>query len=305
MENVGFVSKLNKPSMRFLSEALEHSLSGGRRTPQDFIRHFPPSSIMTALDEQPRLRSSFLTLLVGLREKTALRTPSADAGRLLQSALEERDTDADAITRTFDPDDRIRFLDPKKLWAFLTEGEFWKVSRSKDSAGHKIAQSHLAYLVDRALAHGLASHADIIDGITIELLGEKLPRGELTKIIRRAIDVGRAGAPFKHAEILEATPSTVLVDHIALPLIFDSVVLPVARTAGYVDASSASHEASKGDDKGEEKRRDAYSLRSPPPTTTPPAAPLSVPAASDPTASDPTASDPAAETAEGTTAEST
>jgi hypothetical protein len=262
MDQAGFISKLYKPSLRFLSEVLEHSLTVGRRTPHDFIRHFPPSTIMASLDEQPRLRSIFLTTLVGLREKTALRTPSADAGRLLQAALEEHDTDAEAITRTFDPDDRVRFLDARKLWGFLTEGEFWKVSRSKDAAGHKLAQAHLAYILDRALAHGLASHADIIEGITIDLLGEKLPRGELTKIIRRAIDVGRTGAAFKHSEIFEATPSLVLVDHIALTLIFDSVILPVARLAGYVDVAAPAVPNGRPDEKSEEKRKE-MSLQKP------------------------------------------
>jgi hypothetical protein len=270
MDQAGFISKLNKPSLRFLSEVLEHSLAVGRRTPHDFIRHFPPSTIMVSLDEQPRLRSIFLTSLVGLREKTALRTPSADAGRLLQAALEEHDTDAEAITRTFDPDDRVRFLDARKLWGFLTEGEFWKVSRSKDAAGHKLAQAHLAYILDRALAHGLASHADIIEGITIELLGEKLPRGELTKIIRRAIEVGRTGAPFKHSEIFEATPSSVLVDHIALTLIFDSVILPVARLAGYVDAAAPVAATARP----EEKPKEAAPQRSLSETTLVSAAPL-------------------------------
>lgn len=239
MENGGFVSRLNTAPARFLAEALQNSLLSGRRTAQDFIRHFPPAVIMASLDAQAPLRSTFLTVLVGLRDKTALRTPSADAGRLLQAALEEGDTDADAIVRTFDPDDRIRYLDAQKIWGFLLEGEFWKVSRSKDSAGHKIAQAHLAYLLDRGIAHALISHADVVENITIEMLGEKLPRLELSKLIRKALEVGRSGAAFKHAEILEATPASVLVDHIALPHVFESVIVPLARAAGYVAPESA------------------------------------------------------------------
>jgi hypothetical protein len=235
MENAGFSSKLSTGELRFLAEALEHSFACGRRTADDFIRHFPPETIMDSLDQQPRLRATFLAVLVGLREKTAIRTPASDAGRLLQAALEEGDTDPEAIVSTFEPDDRIRFLPPTRIWAFLTEGEFWKVSRSKDSAGHKMAQAHLAYLLERALAHGLVSHTDVIDGISVELLADKLPRAELTKILRRALDLGRAGTAFRQADFYEATPATVLVDHVALPQIFDTVILPVARSAGYVE----------------------------------------------------------------------
>ena len=240
METTSFISKLSKASTRFLSEAVEHSLACGRRTPADFIRHFPPGAIMSALETEPRIRAVFLTVLVGLRDKTALRTPSEDAGRLLQAALEEGDTDADGIARTFEPDHRVRFLDDSTLWAFVTEGEFWKVSRSKDAAAHKIAQAHLAYLIDRGLAHGLLSHTDLIEGISIELIAEKLPRAELAKVIRKALDIGHTGAPFKHVDLFDASPSSVLVDHIALPHIFESVILPVARAAGLVEASAGS-----------------------------------------------------------------
>lgn len=251
-----FVSKLNTAPMRLLAEALEHSLVSGRRTPQDFIRHFPPDLIMSALEGQPRLRSLFLITLVGLREKTALRTPASDAGRLLQAALEERDTDPDSIVRTFERDDRIRYLDPQKVWAFLLEGEFWRISRSKDLAGHKVAQSHLAYLIERGIAHGLITHADVIDGITIEVLGEKLPRAELAKLIRRALDLGKAGHSFTHAEAFDAVPPTVIVDHIALNQVYESVILPLARAAGYSPGDkSATEKPPAGDkDKVSEKR---------------------------------------------------
>src|SRR5262245_30348972 len=115
-ETEPFVSSLPTGSARFLSEALDHSLSHERRTPADFIRHLPPDAIMLALDPVPEIRARFLTVLVGVRERTALRTPSHDAGRLLQAALEEDDCDAEAIVDVFNPDDRIRFLDAKKVW---------------------------------------------------------------------------------------------------------------------------------------------------------------------------------------------
>src|SRR5262249_4632138 len=158
------------------------------------------------LDAVPQLRAIFLTMLVGVREKTALRTSSADAGRLMQAALEEDDCDAESIVEVFNPDDRIRYLDPKLIWSFLTEGGFWKVSRSKDAAAHKVAQAHIAFMLDRGIGHGLVTHADMFEGITVEVLAEKLPRGEMAKIIKRALAVGREGQPFTDRDLHLAVP---------------------------------------------------------------------------------------------------
>jgi hypothetical protein len=130
-----FVSKLQKGPARFLAETLEHALANGRRTPEDFIRHFPPGAIMMALDAAPKLRADFLVTLVGLKERTAMRTSSSDAGRMLENALEEGDTDAHSVVTIFSPDDRIQYLDARRVWAFLLEGEFWKAPRSKDGSG--------------------------------------------------------------------------------------------------------------------------------------------------------------------------
>jgi hypothetical protein len=230
-----FTSTLPTGSARFLAEVLDHALSHGRRTPKDFIRHFPASAIMESLDGVPQVRAIFLTVLVGVRDKTAMRTSASDAGRLLQAALEEDDCDAESIVDVFNPDDRIRYLDARKVWLFLTEGDFWKVSRSKDSAAHKVAQAHIAYMLDRALAHDLVSHADVFEGITLDVLAEKLPRSELAKILKKALTLGRETQPFVDRDLHSAVPSAVLADHIALPQIMDGVVVPMARAAGFVD----------------------------------------------------------------------
>jgi hypothetical protein len=229
-----FVSSLTSGPQRFLAEVLDHALRCGRRTPADFIRHFSPMAIMESLDAVPTIRASFLTVLVGVRDKTALRTPSSDAGRLLEAAIAEGDCDAEAIVSVFTPDDRIRYLDSKRLWTFLMEGEFWKVSRSKDVNGHKIAQSHIATMIDRGIAHGLHSHKDVIEGITVEVFAEKLPRAELAKVIKGALVMGRDNHPYTERDLYTGVPASVIVDHVALPQVMDSVIVPMARRAGYV-----------------------------------------------------------------------
>src|SRR5262245_37500196 len=141
-----FVSRLTTGPQRFLSEALEHALRIGRRTPDDFIRHFSPITIMQALESTPALRANLLTVLVGVRDRTGIKTPATDAGRLLEAALQEGDCDAQAVASVFGPEDAVRYLEGRLIWAFLMEGDFWNASRSKDPANHKLAQAHIAYL---------------------------------------------------------------------------------------------------------------------------------------------------------------
>lgn len=230
-----FASTLTQGADRFLAEAVDHTLETGRRTKAEFIALFPPMKIMEALEKVPELRARFLTLLVGVRERTALRTPHQDAGRLLEAALTEGDCDPEAIVDVFDPDDRVRYLPSRLLWLFLTEDEFWKVSRSKDPTGHKAAQRYVAYWIDRGISHGLHSHQDIVEGITIEAIADKLPRGELAKALKRALEMGRESLPYTESDLYGAVPADVLVDHIALAHLMDNVVSPMARRAMYLE----------------------------------------------------------------------
>jgi hypothetical protein len=235
-QSEAFVSKLTTGPTRFLAEALEHALRIGRRTPDDFIRHFSPMTIMESLDGAPALRANLLTVLVGVREKTAIKTPSLDAGRLLAAALQEGDCDPQAVVSVFSPDDRIRYLDPKKIWAFLMEGEFWNASRSKDSANHRLAQAHIAYLIDRGVVHGLRTKREVVDGVSVDVLAEKLPRSEIAKALKRALQMGREAQGFTDGDLYSAVPPAVLVDHVALPVIMQTVIVPLGEAAHFVDA---------------------------------------------------------------------
>jgi hypothetical protein len=230
-----FVSKLPKGAARFLAEALEHALLNGRRTPDDFIRHFPPGAIMASLDAEPKIRATFLVTLLGLKERTALRTSSADAGRMLENALAEGDTDAAAVVGSWSPDDRIRFLDARRVWTFLLEGEFWKAPRSKDGGVYRVAQAHLAFMLDRALAHHLVSHENVVEGITIDVIAEKLPRNDLARVFKGAVVAGRSGKPFNDGDLYGAITAATLVDYVPLPHIMASVLAPMALAAGFVE----------------------------------------------------------------------
>src|SRR5215475_13474266 len=139
-DNFGFVSTLEEGRQRFLSRAIEHGLKRGRRTPGDFLRHFPPSAIMKGLEHNATLRAFILASTTGIKEKIALKKTWEDAAADLKLAFEERETSAEAIVDLFTADDRVRHLDGQKLWQFLSEGDFWNVD---DAAG--VTRGHIAY----------------------------------------------------------------------------------------------------------------------------------------------------------------
>src|SRR5215510_3256651 len=111
-----FSSRLRQGRQRFLAHVMEHSLHIGRRSTDDFIRHFPPEAIMKGLESQPNLRANILAHTTGIKHKIATKKSWQSAADDLRIALEEKETDAAAVISAFEPDDRVRYLEDKKLW---------------------------------------------------------------------------------------------------------------------------------------------------------------------------------------------
>ena len=228
-----FLSTFKEGDQRFLAYAIEHSFVCGRRTPHDFIRHFPPRAIMKGLEHQAGLRAAILVLTTGLKQRIALKKEWEDAATDLQIALDEGETDAESIVALFDSDDRVRYLDPQKIWAFLTEGEFWKASTNKTQAD--VARNHMAFMLERALSDKLLTHRDVVDGVTVEELANRLPKAELGRLIQCALQNGERGATFTDSDLLATTPARTLVQYVPLSHLWDNVVVPkIARRHNYV-----------------------------------------------------------------------
>lgn len=233
-----FSSSLKEGRDRFLAHAIDHSLTSGRRTAEDFIRHFPPRAIMKGLEHQASLRASILVLTTGIKQKIALKKDWEDAATDLQIALEERETDAESIVELFGADDRVRYLDPQKIWLFLTEGEFWKMT--SDRALSDLAKSHVAFLLERALTDKLLTHRDIVEGATVSELSNRLPKSELGRLITCALANAERGKTFTEVDLLATTPPSVLVEHLSLAHLWDTVVVPkIAERHGYALKPSA------------------------------------------------------------------
>jgi hypothetical protein len=156
-----FISTLKEGHQRFLAHAIEHSFVCGRRSAEDFIRHFPATAIMKGLEHQPTLRAGILVLTTGLKQKIALKKGWEDAATDLQIALDEGETDADSIVALFNADDRVRYLPADKIWSFLIEGEFWKASSLNKSQGD-VARNHVAFMLERGLEDKLLTHRDVV-----------------------------------------------------------------------------------------------------------------------------------------------
>jgi hypothetical protein len=221
-------SALGDGKQRFLSQVVEHAIASGRRSAKDFVRHFPPKAIMLALEAQPRLRANIVVPTIGLHEKIALKKSAEALGEDLQIALDEGVIDEDAIVRLFEADDRIRYLDPGKLWAFIAEGDVWRAT-SAQGGELTVAREHLAYIVDCARSNGLVNDHDVIEGLTIDRILALAPKEELAKLLRSALVAGRHGRPFDDEALLAAMPPAALLKHVPLAQMWESVV--VARIA--------------------------------------------------------------------------
>jgi hypothetical protein len=236
-------SQLSKGRERFLAHVIEHGFEVGRRSPEDFVRHFPPTLIMEGLKDQAKLRAEILVQATGVKEKVAIKKSWESCADDLQIALDENETTASAVMKIFQLDDRVRYLDHKALWAYVTEGEFWKISPSRQKE-YAAAKSHMAFMLARALDDKLVSHQDIVEGITVEELASRLPKSELGKIIKGALECGKRNAPFTETDLLGSMPPDVLVNYMPLFQVWDAIIEPkIAIEHGY----TSKKKAEKGD----------------------------------------------------------
>ncbi|HVW24154.1 MAG TPA: hypothetical protein VHC69_02225 [Polyangiaceae bacterium] len=236
----GFVSTLAEGTQRFLARAIAHGLARGRRSPADFLRHFPPSVLMKGLEHNAELRAFILASTTGIKEKIALKKSWEDAAADLELALEEGETDAEAIVQLFAADDCTRYVDARKIWQFLTEGEFWNAATS-DEAAARVAREHVAYLLQSALDEELIDQRDIVEAITVSELANRLPREQLGVLLRCALEGGKNRRTFTAVDLLASTGPRVLVHHVPLPHIWNALVRPrIARRHGYEASQESS-----------------------------------------------------------------
>jgi hypothetical protein len=218
-----FASQLAEGRQRYLAQAIAHAFSVGRRSSEDFLRHFPPRAIMAALADQPRLRANIMVPTIGTHERVALKKSADSAGEDLQIALDEGVTDGEAILALFDPDDQVRHIEERRLWAFLVEGEFWRTAPASGN-DFVVAKQHIAFLIERARENGLLTDRDFVEACTLDAIVEHLPKPELAMLLRASLAGGREGKPFDDHALLAVHPPAVLLEHLPLDHVWERVV---------------------------------------------------------------------------------
>jgi hypothetical protein len=228
-----FKSSLKSPSDRFLAQTVVHTLERGFRTADDFLRHFKPMDLMQGLEGAPDLRAKILIEGAGVHEKIARKKSLASAAEDLKLALDEGVTNGVQLLGLLPPDDRVRYLDHKKLWAFTTEDEFWSPLNAEANVDG--ALSRVVFLIENALRENLLSLQVLTDGITFDSISTRLPMKELQKLVRHALKLGREKKPLSEQELLESVPLKTLVGYIPLEHVFNNVLVEkVAKPAGFI-----------------------------------------------------------------------
>jgi hypothetical protein len=227
-------SRLPTGRERFLAAIVEYALSDGWRTAKDFLRHFSPRVLMESLGRDDDLRARVLMGTTRVNERLAQRKTIASAAEDLALALEEGLTDADKLVALIPADDRIRHLEASKLWAFLTEAEFWK-GEAGDAQERDRLVRRVTFVVERALTEGVLRLQDVADGIGFKRIATCLPRAELQRVVEHALSRAREGHRLTEEQLLEAVPLRTLMTHVPLEHTWNEVIVGrVARPLGFI-----------------------------------------------------------------------
>jgi hypothetical protein len=235
-ESKQHVSELADPRQRFLARVVEHTLSDGWRSPEDFLRHFPPATLVSSLAHSDDLRVKLLIAATGTHEKIALKKSVSSATEDLELALAEETTTPSALVALYPADDKVRHLNPKQLWHFVAEDEFFRAPAS-ETMRHTRAASRLTFIIDCAISEGILTLKDIADGMTFDQIATSLPVHDVREVVKYAMQIARAGAPLTEERFLAVVPLPSLVSHVPLDHTWQRVVLDrVAAPSGFVAA---------------------------------------------------------------------
>lgn len=235
-----YTSQLEPGLPRFLAHVVEHALQLGLRRPEDFLRHFSPRSIMRALSAEPERRARILEATTGLRSRIASKKSPESSAEDLQIALDEGITGAATVVEQLSPDDRVRFLDARLLWAFLIEPGYGGGAGLHSELIPEIRE-HTAFIIEQALEEGLITHRDVVSAISVPTLVERLPRSELATVFERVLEEGRGGMAFTDELLFQMVPMPVIVTHVPLAtlwswLIHAKIAVPLGLMVDPVEA---------------------------------------------------------------------
>jgi hypothetical protein len=230
-------SELPDPRQRFLARVVDHTLTERLRNADDFLRHFPPQVIVSSLARADELRVKLLVAATGTHEKIALKKSIASAVEDLELALAEQTTTPAALVGLYSADDKVRYLDARKLWAFVVEDEFYKAGTRSDTSQAEGATKRLTFIIDCALSEGVLSLRDVVDAVSFDEIAAALPAAEAREVVKYALGIARAGTPLTEERFLSVVPLPALISHLPLERTFQRVVINrIAEPNGLVEA---------------------------------------------------------------------
>lgn len=256
---------------RYLSQLMDHAFREGWRTPDDFVRYFPAHVMMAALKGAPELRVKLLAAATGIYEEILRRKTPALAAEDLRIALEEGTTNSLQLLAVFTPEDRVRYLEPQRIWDFLAEDQFWLLDAEAGEEQRRGAAERMTFTLTQALTERLLTLRDVLDGITYDAVADSLAPHELRAVVRFAMVKGREGIALSEKVLLEVLPLDKIVRSVALDHIWKEVVLRrLAVPNGFTDLSKEERRGSQAEHRAPSQRARAWSSRPSGPPVLPP-----------------------------------
>lgn len=232
-------SNLKTGAERFLSQVVSYALDHGFRTPEDFLRQFPPLELMQSLELAPELRKDILVMAAGTHEKIARRKSAQSAAEDLRFALDEGVTTAADVLEVFSSDDRVRYLNRVRLFAFAVEDAFY--SGQKTTSEHEKAVERLLFILEAAISEQLVSLPDVASSIGFETIAHRMPMRELQRLVEHALILGSNGAALSPHALFEVVPLRSLLSYVPMDLVWSKVIeSKVLVPTGLLDASKLS-----------------------------------------------------------------
>lgn len=225
---------------------MEHCFREGWRTPDDFVRHFPAQTIMVALKSAPELRVAILSAATGMYEEILRRKTLALAAEDLSLALEEGTLSSLQLMEVFSAEERVRYLDPRQIWDFLADDQFWRFDPEATEEQRQGAAERMSFTLTQAVQEKLVTLRDILEGLTYEAVADSLSPHELRTVVRHALVKGRDGIGLNEKVLLEVLPLDKLVRSMPLEHIWSEVVVRrLAVPCGLTDLAREERRASQ------------------------------------------------------------
>jgi hypothetical protein len=254
------------PARRFLAQLMEYGFREGWRTPDDFVKHFPAQTMMAALKSAPELRVAILAAATGIYEEILRRKTPALAAEDLSLALDEGTTSSMQLLAAFSPEDRVRYLDPRRIWDFIADDHFWRYDPEAADEQRQAASDRMSHMLSLAVQERLLTLRDILDGVTYEAIADSLSPDELRAVVRHALVKGRDGVALSDKVLLEVLPLDKLVRSMPLEHIWNEVILRrVAIPNALTDLNREELRATQSERPPSEPRRSSRPSAGPPP----------------------------------------